>query len=289
MGKVTVIGSINMDLVVSTTHMPGQGETVLGKEFITYPGGKGANQAVAAARTGAEVTMIGAVGRDAFGEKMMENLHKEGIDTKHVALVPEQSTGTATIILSDGDNRIIVAPGANHELSKEMVAQKKEEIETSDVVLMQLEIPIEVVEEVTVIAAEAGVPVILNPAPYRNLSENIRNRVSVLTPNESEYNQMHSSLTGEEEIVITRGEEGVEHKGEMIGGYSVDVVDTTGAGDTFNGVLAARIAEGEKVKEAIVVANAASALSVTMKGAQSGMPFREEVEAFLEDNKDPGS
>ncbi|MFC2947038.1 ribokinase [Virgibacillus sediminis] len=286
--KVCVVGSINMDLAVNAERMPEQGETILGEGFAMSPGGKGANQAVAAARMGAEVEMIGAVGDDSFGRLLVSGLRDEGIRTEGVRTMPGTATGTATIILSGGDNRIIVAPGANQQVSPELVRTQKEKIAGSSVLLLQLEIPIEAVTAAAEIASDHHVPIILNPAPYQKVPGELVEAASYITPNVVEDMAMRQESFYsriEHKLILTKGEEGAAYsaKGKMetIPSYQVDVKDTTGAGDTFNGVLAARLAAGESIPDAVAASNAAAALSVTKTGAQAGMPTRAELEQFL--------
>lgn len=280
---VTVVGSINMDLAVTTERMPNQGETILGNDFTTYSGGKGANQAVAAARFGANVQMIGAVGNDSFGTILLENLAAENVDLTGVQRVKDKSTGIANIIVSQGDNRIIVAPGANLAVTTQLVDLHRSLIKQSDVVLLQLEIPIETVIHTIHLANLFNVPVIVNPAPYQDLPDSVVKGATYLTPNKLEAAEM--TMVSQKKMIITKGEEGVtfyENGNEVsVPGYSVNTIDTTGAGDTFNGVLACEIGSGTKLATAIRQANAAAALSVTKRGAQGGMPKREEVEKFL--------
>ncbi|GGF18899.1 ribokinase [Halobacillus andaensis] len=290
---VCVVGSINMDLTVSTSVIPNQGETVLGESFATYPGGKGANQAVAAARLGSHVKMVGAVGHDVFGISLKEHLQKEGIDTSSTELIPEQSTGTATIILSNNDNRIIVAPGANRSVTPSYVEKHRAAIEESDIILLQMEIPIETISYVVTIAKELNISVILNPAPYQPLPAAILNQVDYMTPNALEAELFKNDLIDDdllEKWITTKGEQGsslyVNGKEVHIPGYPVPVKDTTGAGDTFNGALATQLAQGISIKKAVSFANAAAALSVTEKGAQGGMPTLGEVENFLKERSD---
>lgn len=290
---VTVVGSINMDLTVSTEQVPNKGETVLGKEFATYPGGKGANQAVAAARLGAHVNMIGALGDDVFGKSLKRQLEEEQINTDSIQTINNVATGTATIILSEGDNRIIVAPGANGEVTPDFIKQHEETIKQSDIILLQLEIPVETVEAVTHLAHQHRVPVILNPAPYQTLPSSLLSQISYLTPNEMEAQSLLDDPDcniNKEQLIITNGEKGVsifKHEVEkVIPGYSVNVIDTTGAGDTFNGALCTQLAHETSLEEAVSFANAAAALSITKLGAQSGMPTVEEVNRFLQAGDD---
>jgi len=286
--KITVIGSINMDLVTITKRMPLQGETVVGETFRLIPGGKGANQAVAAARLGADVQMIGAVGTDAFGTELLQHLAKEGIIVDGVKPVTDTETGIATIIISEGDNRIIVVPGANHALRSDDLERWEEKIATSDVCLLQLEIPLSVVERAVSIAKRNGVRVILNPAPAQPLPDTLLDQVDFLTPNEHERDVVLAGRPLKQwahKLIVTEGKRGVsfQRNGEqvLIPGFRVPVVDTTGAGDTFNGALAVALSKGMALEDACRYANAAAALSVTKLGAQTGMPTERELESFL--------
>ncbi len=291
--SVCVIGSINMDLTVSTSVLPKQGETVLGESFATYPGGKGANQAVAAARLGSHVHMIGAVGTDVFGADLKNHLQAEGVDTSAIEKIEGQATGTATIILTNNDNRIIVAPGANHSVTPSYVKRHRKVIEKSDIVLLQMEIPLETISYVVSVAKAANVPVILNPAPYQPLPSSILHQVDYMTPNELEAELLKKDLIDEDVLrkwITTKGKLGsslyVQGAEVNIPGYKVTVKDTTGAGDTFNGALATQLAQGIKLKRAVSFANAAAALSVMEKGAQGGMPHLQQVEEFLKERLD---
>ncbi|STO13808.1 Ribokinase [[Flavobacterium] thermophilum] len=285
---ITVIGSINMDLVTVAARFPNQGETILGERFLTTPGGKGANQAVAAARLGADVRMIGAVGEDAFGRELLRSLQSEGISVDGVKPVTHQHTGIASITISEQDNRIIVVPGANHALPPEDLDKYESVIAQSDVCLLQLEIPIPVVERAVSLAHRRGVRVIVNPAPAQPLPPSVLEQADFLTPNEHERALLFAGMDEGKlvnKLIVTEGAKGVriwqDGKEQLIPGFRVPVVDTTGAGDTFNGALAVALAEGKPLAEACRFANAAAALSVTKLGAQAGMPTREDVESFL--------
>lgn len=284
--KIVVVGSINMDLVTSVKKVPVAGETVMGETFATMPGGKGANQAVAAARLGAEVSMIGCLGRDYLGDELLEVLKKEGIQTEAVKRV-EGSSGTASIILSEGDNRIIVVPGANHKVKPEWIEENRSLIEESDLLLVQLEVPLNCVQKALEIAKAAGTTTILNPAPITQLPAEIVQSADYITPNEHEYQALLEDFSNEElysKLIITLGDEGVlyyeDGKKRQIPAHSVKVCDTTGAGDTFNGALGVAICEGSKLGEAIRFANKAAALSITKMGAQKGMPTKEMLNQF---------
>jgi ribokinase len=293
MNNVLVIGSINMDLVVSAERFPEPGETVLGKSFCTFPGGKGANQAVAAARLGANVSLIGCIGDDAFGKELIATLNNEGIDTRHVQTAHGNSTGVATITLSRSENSIVVIPGANHALTPEHLNVAKEAFDVADVVLCQLEIPLPVVEAAANLAAEYGKPFLLNPAPAMRLPSHLLDLITLLTPNEHELGLVFAeSSTAWQQLLVrnplrvlmTHGADGAwfsDAGGQLRQQPAIPVhaVDTTGAGDTFNGALAAFW--GRDLSELALLACAAGTLSVTKKGAQSGMPTREQLERFL--------
>ena len=232
--------------------------------------------------------MIGAVGADKFGETLMSHLQSENVQTDGIERITGQSTGIANIIVSENDNRIIVAAGANQFVSPELVEAHKQLLVNSDVIIMQLEIPIETVVYALNVAHEHDIPVIVNPAPFQQLPKTIYEKSTYLVPNEIELKEMNADTqiaTLKEKLIITRGDEGVEyyHGDSLIKvpAFNVEVKDTTGAGDTFNGALAIKIASGVELNEAILFANAASALSVTKLGAQGGMPTINEVENFL--------
>lgn len=288
MYDILVVGSINADLVFQTSRRPEPGETVLGSSFITVPGGKGANQAVAAARLGAKVGFLGCVGDDANGRLMLENLQKQGVDTQGIKMLEGISTGVAGIILSDGENSIIVIPGANHLVTKEIIDEQIQLISNSGMIVLQLEIPIETVEYVLEICSKQNIPVILNPAPAADISMDSILKATYITPNETELMHLFGNRDAEDiikeypnKLILTRGKKGASyHNGEKlihVEGHPVKVVDTTGAGDTFNGALAAGIIEGKELKAAVEFANKAAAISVTKLGAQGGMPWREEL------------
>ncbi|WP_040983709.1 ribokinase [Oceanobacillus jeddahense] len=283
--RVCVVGSINMDMVTTTDKMPKQGETILGKSFTTHPGGKGANQAIAAARLGADVVMVGAIGDDAFGNSLKARFRNEGANDEAIITVPHESTGVATIILSDGDNRIIVAPGANKYVTPEMVKEKQDSILSSDIVLMQFEVPMETIEYTVELAHKHGIPVVINPAPFNEIPENVVDKVTFITPNESELLAMEQSIDTSSiklKIIETRGDQGVaftlaEGKEKTIPSFKAKVKDTTGAGDTFNGAFVTEYVKEKDVEKAIRFANAAASLAVEKIGAQEGMPKREDV------------
>ncbi|WP_236420728.1 ribokinase [Paenibacillus sp. JJ-223] len=292
MAKVCVIGSSSMDLVVTSSRRPGAGETVLGDSFKTVPGGKGANQAVAAARLGAEVSMIGRVGDDAFGTDILNNFKANGVDVQNVKPVTHMESGTAHIILAEGDNSIVFVEAANREVTPEYVDEAADVIRNADIVLIQQEIPEETVVRVSKICAESGTPLLLNPAPARPLPDEVINNAAYITPNEHEAEILFKGMTPAEalrkypnKLFITEGSNGVRYfDGEqeiVVPTYKVEAVDTTGAGDTFNAAFAVALAEGKPLQDSVRFANRAASLSVTKFGAQGGMPMRHEVEEGL--------
>ncbi|RMA94249.1 ribokinase [Priestia megaterium] len=292
MAKVTVIGSSSMDLVVTSNIRPGAGETVLGESFKTVPGGKGANQAVAAARLGADVSMIGCVGEDHYGKAILENFKSNGVSVENVKPVTDSDSGTAHIILAEGDNSIVVVKGANDYITPDYVEKAKEKIKEADIVLIQQEIPEETVEYVAQLCQELKVPLLLNPAPARPLKAEVIEQVSYITPNEHEAELLFEGKEKEEvlkqypnKLFITEGKQGVRYfngeKEVVVPSYQVETIDTTGAGDTFNAALAVALAEGMGFEKGIQFANRAASLSVTKFGAQGGMPTRKEVEESL--------
>ncbi|MDM5314698.1 ribokinase [Fictibacillus sp. b24] len=292
MVKIVVIGSSSMDLVVTSDKRPGAGETVLGSSFKTVPGGKGANQAVAAARLGADVTMIGCVGDDHYGASILENFKQNDVNVTNVEPVTDTESGTAHIILAEGDNSIVVVKGANDHVSPQYVKKSLDLIKEADMVLIQQEIPEETVEYVSEVCKEHDVSLLLNPAPARPLSQNVIDKASYITPNEHEAAVLFNGLSTEEalkqypnKVFITEGKDGVRyHDGEkevLVPSYPVEAVDTTGAGDTFNAALAVALAEGKSICNSLRFANRAASLSVTKFGAQGGMPLRKEVEETL--------
>ena len=295
MSRIVVVGSINMDLVTLAPRFPGPGETLLGSRFLTAHGGKGANQAVAAARLGATVTMVGALGRDAFGEQLHAGLAREGIALTHVARLDDEGSGTASITVAAGENQIIVVPAANARVTPAQVEGAREAIAQADAVLVQLEIPLDTVAATLRLGHRLGVPVILNPAPAQRLPDDWLKQVSYLTPNQHELATVLDAGAPADfrelmrrapcPVVLTRGGEGAWFRDDAHAepvhqaGFTVDVVDSTGAGDTFNGALAVFLHDG--LPQAVRKACAAAALSVTRLGAQGGMPQHAELDAFL--------
>ncbi|WP_440119463.1 ribokinase [Paenibacillus sp. QZ-Y1] len=292
MAKICVIGSSSMDLVVTSSRRPGAGETVLGDSFKTVPGGKGANQAVAAARLGAEVAMIGRVGDDTFGEDILENFRANAVNTQNVKPVTHLESGTAHIILAEGDNSIVVVEAANREVTPAYVDEAAEVIRSADIVLIQQEIPEETVVHVSALCAEFGTRLLLNPAPARTLPQEVIDNAAYITPNEHEAEILFQGMSPAQalrqypnKLFITEGSKGVRYfdgtEEILVPTYKVEAVDTTGAGDTFNAAFAVALAEGKPLHESIRFANRAASLSVTKFGAQGGMPTRDEVEESL--------
>ena len=306
--KIVIVGSYNTDLMSKTPWLPKQGETVLGGPFKLGPGGKGSNQAVAASRLGAEVHFIGCVGEDYFGEIARNNFIKEKINIDYLKISRTNHTGMALILVDDktAENMIVVAPGANMEINILLVENARDIIVSADVVLLQLEISVEIVEYVVKMVYESNKAIsILNPAPGKKLERKVWEKVSLITPNRSELELItnRSIVTVEEaekaaqevisvgvkNVIVTLGGEGAlvvnTDKTTYVPSYQVDIVDTTGAGDAFNGGLAIALSEGKDLVEATKFANAAAALKVTKIGTAPAMPYREEVERFLKDYK----
>lgn len=281
-----------MDLVSTAERFPVPGETIMGSNFKNIPGGKGANQAVAAAQLGAEVTMVGCVGDDPFGTFLIDNLKEKGVNTSYVEPVTGVPTGIAAITVANLDNTIIVSPGANQYITPEHVEKYEEAIKDCDLVLLQLEIPIESVQKAVDLAVKYSKKVVLNPAPAQSVGLELLEKVDYLTPNEHELEMLLDTEEkknyfdkNRDKFIITKGSEGVLYSNKknetLIPSFDVNVIDTTGAGDTFNGGFSVTIAQGKSVAEACKFGNAAGAISVSKFGAQAGMPSREEVNNLL--------
>ncbi len=301
MARLTVVGSLNMDLVVRTPRIPRPGETIIGKDFHTIPGGKGANQAVAAARLGAQVTMVGRVGDDDFGRALLNNLRTAGINTDFVKVDPEAATGIALITVEDsGENNIVLASGSNMRLTVEDIEAAAEAIAQADIVLFQLESPLPAVEAGLRLAKERGVVTLLNPAPAQPLSDTLLSYVDILVPNETETALLtglpvttaaeiekaaeHLRRVGVGAVILTLGERGAflcsDAGNAMFPAYRIEPVDTTAAGDAFVAGLAVAWAETGDLTSAIPWANAAGALAAMKLGAQPSLPTRSEWEQF---------
>jgi len=302
MNRVVVVGSSNTDMVVKLPRLPAPGETVLGGDFTEVPGGKGANQAVAAARLGAAVTFIARVGDDAFGERSVSGFREAGIDTQWVVRDGNSASGIALIMVgAGGENMIAVASGANAALSVSDLESAEDAFDQCAVVLTQLETPLSVVRRAGEIARERGAQFILNPAPATELDDTLMGLVTILTPNEGEAAVLSGIPIsdprtaaaagrrllerGPRAIVITLGSQGaflVDREGErLLPARSVAAIDTTAAGDAFNGALACALCEGMSLPVAVEFANRVGAISVTRMGAQSSLPSRGEVESSL--------
>ena len=297
---IVVVGSINMDLVATAPHIPAAGETILGTDFQTNPGGKGANQAVAAARAGATVQVIGQLGSDDIGKQLREGLNKAGIDTSSVGTVPGTSGVALITVAANGDNSIVVTPGANTQLTPAFLDQHAEKIRKAGIVLAQLEIPLETVVHLAELCAKAEVPLMLDPAPAQELPSSLFSKITWFTPNETEAAFYLGKKAKDSEAaansLIAKGLKGVILKLGDKGSYfavakgnevtikpfNVKAVDTTAAGDAFNGAFAAALMLGQSRLEAAMFASAASAISVTRAGAQKSMATFEEVQQMLE-------
>jgi ribokinase len=299
--KILVVGSSNTDMVIQTSHLPQPGETVIGGTFFMNPGGKGANQAVAIARLGGLVTFICKIGNDIFGQKAHELFKEEGINTSWVLTDSQNPSGVALITVdANAENCITVASGANMNLTPEDLSKAAEAIEQSDIILVQLEIPIDTVEYVARIGCEKGKKVILNPAPAQKLSEELLRNLYLITPNETEAELISGIAISDDEsavraarrivemgvdnVIITLGGRGAlvccGTSCEFVDGYKVKAVDTTAAGDIFNGALTVALVEGSPLSAAARFACKAAAISVTRAGAQSSAPYRTEVNDY---------
>ena len=309
MSRIVVIGSINTDMVVRSSQLPSPGQTVMGHSFMTTGGGKGANQAVAAARLGADVSLIARIGSDAFGEMSIENFKKEKINIDNIYTDSDAPSGVAFIVVDDrGENIIVVAPGANATLNEKDIQDAEDVIERAGIVLFQLEIPMRTVAEGIRLAKKHNRIVMLNPAPAASIPEQVLHAVDIITPNQTEALTLTGIAVNDEvtaqqscdvlhdkgilTVIITMGEQGAyissgSYKGLVPGFNAGKVVDTVAAGDTFCAGLAVAIAEGKSLQLAVQFANAAAALSVTKAGAQASIPVRTEVIKLLGDALHP--
>lgn len=298
MKNILVVGSLNMDMVYQVDHHPRTGETILGQDIRYFPGGKGANQAYGAARLGGDVTMLGVVGQDEAGQQLVDNLQRAGVKTSEILSHASAHTGTAFIAVNkEGNNTIVVIPGANAQCDVAYLTAHERLIEKADIVLLQMEIPMETLRFVVETAKSRGKTVILNPAPAQKLDEALLSMIDYLTPNETELEILSGKFCqtqeeiveaardllerGVQHVVVTLGAQGAAHihaQGiDFVPGRPVTAVDTTAAGDCFNGALAVALAEGKTIVDAIRFGNLAASLSVTRAGAQSSMPSRVEL------------
>jgi ribokinase len=291
-----------MDLVVRAPRHPRPGETLIGSQFQTFPGGKGANQAVAAARLGATVRLIGRVGKDAFGDALLQTVRQDGVDTSFIYRDPQAASGVALITLDEaGQNTIVVASGANMRVSPKDIQQAEVAFEGANLLLMQLECPLEAVEAAADLAQQRGIPVVLNPAPARPLPASLLAKVDYLLPNQSELQLLAEGevnvsaaaacllKNGVRNLVVTLGEEGAllvtANTEQKFDAYKVPVVDTVAAGDAFTAAFCVALMEGKSLPEAVQWGNAAGAIAVTRPGAQPSMPKREELIRFLKERQ----
>ncbi|UXI04279.1 ribokinase [Photobacterium sp. TY1-4] len=302
MNKLVVLGSVNADHVLQVASFPRPGETLHGHTYQVIPGGKGANQAVATARLGADIAFIACVGDDSFGHNMRETFAREGMNTEAVMIEADTPTGIAMIqVATTGENSICISAEANAHLTPERLIPHQHLIQHADTLLMQLETPVETIESAARIAKQSGTRVVLNPAPARALSDELLQLVDLITPNETEAelltgiqvtdiasaqqaaDALHAK--GISQVMITLGSQGVwvsdQGQGYQVPGFRVEACDTTAAGDTFNGALLTAMQENMPLEKAIRFAHAAAAISVTRVGAQTSIPHRREVERFL--------
>lgn len=304
MATIHVLGSLNMDLVCRTARLPQPGETLLGQRFETIPGGKGGNQAVAAARLGARTTMISCVGEDGFGHSLLTSLARVGVGTEGVRVIPGQATGVATILVDDGgQNQIVVVPGANDQVGAAELATLVNALQPGDWLLLQLEVPLNTVVGAATLAQQRGARVILDPAPARvDLPVSLYPCLQVITPNQIEASQL-TNITVEDRATALLAAEALRQRGVETAivklgvdgvvvatpaghfhqpALPVTVVDTVAAGDAFNGGLAMALAEGMALKPALAFATAVAAYAVTQVGSQTAMPTRDQLQTFLE-------
>jgi len=303
MGNVTVIGSYVTDLMIKAPHLPAPGETVLGGPFQMGPGGKGGNQAAAAAKSGSSVTFVTKIGMDVFGQEAIRYLEREGIDIRYVQRSETEATGAALIAVDrDGENNIVITPGACGTISHTEIEKADEAIRSADIVMLQLEINFEAIEAALRKAVHYGVPLLLNPAPYTAFPAEWLQHVTYVTPNETEAygltgitivdeasaqqaaDKLHKK--GVQVVIVTLGKKGVflseaQGRGRHIKGFSVETIDTTGAGDAFNGGFAHAVSSGMGIEEAVQFGQAAAALSVMKEGTAVSMPAIKEIKAFL--------
>jgi ribokinase len=302
MSKVVVVGSYVVDLMSRTPHLPKPGETVLGGPFKMGPGGKGGNQATAAARCGSEVTFVTKIGNDLFGREALNHFTGENVNTEYIIVDYNQSTGAALIAVDNhSENSIVVALGACGTISEDEVLAVEEKVKEADIVLLQLETSIEAIVTAVKLAKNHGVPVVLNPAPFQEFPREILRDVAYITPNETEAFELcgievldeGTALAaakrihemGVATVIITLGSKGAflytgGDSGELVPSFKVEAVDTTGAGDAFNGGFTHALSNGYTVREAMTFANTVAALSVTKIGTAPSMPYKHEIEEF---------
>ncbi|TKI03999.1 ribokinase [Martelella alba] len=304
--KLVVLGSINADHILKLEHFPRPGETVIGDHYTIAFGGKGANQAVAAGRSGADIAFIACVGEDDIGQRIRRQLETDNINIASVEAVPATATGVALIFVNhEGENVIAIDPGANAALSTDYLARYQQLIIGGSALLMQLESPLDTVITAAKLAKRHHTQVILNPAPARELPDELLALLDIITPNETEAERLtgvpiHDEASagraahvfhekGIPTVIITWGSKGVwlsqRGRGKLVPGFRVDAVDTIAAGDTFNGALVTALLEGQSMDDAVMFAHAAAAIAVTRSGAQPSIPWRDEINAFMQDQK----
>lgn len=292
--RIAVVGSINMDMTVTAERIPHKGETLLGDSVSYIPGGKGANQAVVMARLGAEVEMFGCVGHDGNGRRLLQNLESEGVRTDHIKVLEDTPTGIALITVGEGDNTIIVVPGANGRVDRTYAEEIQDVVANYDMLVLQHEIPLDTVHYLVDFCFRHRIPVVLNPAPAAVVPTEVIEKVTYLTPNEHEAELIFGGGCPAEDLlgrypgklVVTQGSRGVSaalQSGEIlhIAARPAKVVDTTGAGDTLNGAFCVKVAAGAGLREALTYANTAASISTEKFGAQGGMPYAGQVEEEL--------
>lgn len=301
-GKLVVLGSINADHILNIEQFPRPGETVIGKQYKVAFGGKGANQAVAAGRSGADIAFIACVGADDIGERIRQQLATDRIDTQPIEAIAENTTGVALIFVNaEGENVIGIDAGANAAVTPDYLARYQQKVIDADALLMQLESPLETVIAAASLAKQHQTQVILNPAPARELPDELLAMIDMITPNETEAQRLTGIAVNNDDdaaraaqalhnkgiatVIITLGSRGVwlseNGKGKLVPGFRVKAVDTIAAGDTFNGALVTALLEGKTMADAVRFAHAAAAIAVTRPGAQPSVPWREEIDIFL--------
>ncbi|HFI5326187.1 TPA: ribokinase [Serratia liquefaciens] len=302
-GKLVVLGSINADHILNIEQFPRPGETVIGKQYKVAFGGKGANQAVAAGRSGADIAFIACVGADDIGERVRQQLASDRIDTQPIEAIADSTTGVALIFVNaEGENVIGIDAGANAAVTPDYLARYQQKVIEADALLMQLESPLETVIAAASLAKQHQTQVILNPAPARELPDDLLATIDMITPNETEAQRLTGIAVNDDNdaaraaqvlhdkgiatVIITLGSRGVwlseNGNGKLVPGFKVKAVDTIAAGDTFNGALVTALLEGKIMADAVRFAHAAAAIAVTRPGAQPSVPWREEIDAFLQ-------
>jgi ribokinase len=302
-GKLVVLGSINADHILNIEQFPRPGETVIGKQYKVAFGGKGANQAVAAGRSGADIAFIACVGADDIGERVRQQLASDRIDTQPIEAIADSTTGVALIFVNaEGENVIGIDAGANAAVTPDYLARYQQKVIDADALLMQLESPLETVIAAAILAKQHQTQVILNPAPARELPDDLLATIDMITPNETEAQRLTGIAVNDDNdaaraaqalhdkgiatVIITLGSRGVwlseNGNGKLVPGFKVKAVDTIAAGDTFNGALVTALLEGKTMADAVRFAHAAAAIAVTRPGAQPSVPWREEIDAFLQ-------